>query len=754
MGSEEWMLMLQGVFRLGQARRWAAIVGVATIVSMVFGGFSAAQASPAPVTSGAVTSSIVAPQLRLGEFAAIVPAVVPVEEAALINSVVTGAASPPAIDPAGIAYLDDTGELLVSDSEVDEEPTVFVGKNLFQMTLTGLITATGRSPDVPAEPTGLSYDPASKTLFISNDQTERVYLVTAGADTVFGTPDDSTTSFSAAAFGSIDSEDLAFDTRSGDLFLSDGIGLEIYRIDPGPNGVFDGIAPEGDDSVTSFDISGTDIDDAEGIGYRPVSDTLLVVDAGSQESIFEFTKTGHLLRRINLGVIQQVGVPETPSDVVVAPASDGSPTDHLYVVDRKADNGDPADGIPPAEDGVLYELSAPFDDLAPYVDAGSDAVVTIAAGADLAGLAYDDGQPVIDGLTTTWSKVSGPGLVTFGDAGATSTSATFDATGTYVLQLDANDTATSTVDTVEITVIPDPVVNTAPVPNAGPDVTVVVNEIATLGGSVVDDGLPNPPGTLTHAWTKTSGPGSVNFSDPAALATGVRFSTVGDYRLRLTSSDSELTGYDEVDVTVVPDPSVDCTNDDFSGAGFVDLGGLSQETVDAIDCLVFFGISNGTSPGMFSPFTDVTRWQMALFLTRQAQVEGVVLPDGSDQGFVDIAAYPAQTRIAINRLAQLGVTQGTAPGVYSPDQVVTRWQMALFLTRFLDLVGVPLPSGSDQGYADIGDLPNATQVAINQITQLGVAQGTGAGVYAPLGPVTRWQMALFLNRTLTVGGFG
>lgn len=58
----------------------------------------------------------------------------------------------------------------------------------------------------------------------------------------------------------------------------------------------------------------------------------------------------------------------------------------------------------------------------------------------------DDGQP--GPLTLVWSKLSGPGSVTFGDAGAEDTWASFTLAGNYVIQLQASDgllTATSTV---------------------------------------------------------------------------------------------------------------------------------------------------------------------------------------------------------------------------------------------------------------------------------------------------------------------
>ena len=52
----------------------------------------------------------------------------------------------------------------------------------------------------------------------------------------------------------------------------------------------------------------------------------------------------------------------------------------------------------------------------------------------------DDGLPNPPGaLTVQWSKVSGPGTVTFGNANAVDTTASFSAEGPYLLQLTTND---------------------------------------------------------------------------------------------------------------------------------------------------------------------------------------------------------------------------------------------------------------------------------------------------------------------------
>ena len=61
--------------------------------------------------------------------------------------------------------------------------------------------------------------------------------------------------------------------------------------------------------------------------------------------------------------------------------------------------------------------------------------ITIPAGVGLIleASVTDDGLPS-GSLTTTWSKQSGPGTVTFGSANADTTTAQFDAVGTYVLE--------------------------------------------------------------------------------------------------------------------------------------------------------------------------------------------------------------------------------------------------------------------------------------------------------------------------------
>jgi len=72
-----------------------------------------------------------------------------------------------------------------------------------------------------------------------------------------------------------------------------------------------------------------------------------------------------------------------------------------------------------------------------------------------------------------------------------------------------------------------------------------------LDGIIIDDGLPNPPGTVTVLWEAISGPNAVIFSDETSEDTSATFYETGTYVLRLTADDGELSASDDVTVTVL-----------------------------------------------------------------------------------------------------------------------------------------------------------------------------------------------------------
>ena len=198
-----------------------------------------------------------------------------------------------------------------------------------------------------------------------------------------------------------------------------------------------------------------------------------------------------------------------------------------------------------------------------------------------------------------------------------------------------------------------------------------------------------------------------------------------------------------------------CVGPAVESAGFRDLQGYSDETEEAINCLAHYDITHGTSTGDFDPDSEVTRWQMALFLVRAAGPAGILLPKPSDQGFKDIGGFAVDIQDAIEQLADLDIAKGTTRSTFSPDSVVTRRQMALFLARFLDKA--PVGEGGvnfedvdpdDEEFTDLRDLPRSAYRAIVTLFEMGVTTGTSRTRFSPDDPVTRAQMALFITRAL------
>ena len=185
----------------------------------------------------------------------------------------------------------------------------------------------------------------------------------------------------------------------------------------------------------------------------------------------------------------------------------------------------------------------------PQVDAGSDLeIINPVNSVDL--------DATVSGGTTLWTKQSGPGNVTFGNASAVDTTATFSAYGTYVLRLTATQSGKTGYDEVTVNYYQTaPPQNQAPVVNAGSDQQITLPSGATLDGTVSDDGLPNPPAAVTTLWSQQSGPGTVIFDNSAAVDTTASFSEAGTYVLRLTADDSSLSNYDELTVQVAGDPN-------------------------------------------------------------------------------------------------------------------------------------------------------------------------------------------------------
>jgi S-layer homology domain len=164
-----------------------------------------------------------------------------------------------------------------------------------------------------------------------------------------------------------------------------------------------------------------------------------------------------------------------------------------------------------------------------------------------------------------------------------------------------------------------------------------------------------------------------------------------------------------------------------------------------IEAIAAAGITVGCNPptsDRFCPESTVTRGQMAAFLHRAlpdlpAQDTPPTFSDDDDSIF----------RADIEWLAATGVTKGCNPpsnSRFCPDDVVTRGQMAAFLTRALVL--------TDRGSRDFFDDDGSVfEADIERIAQAGITVGCNPPAndrFCPGDAVTRGQMSSFLVRAL------
>ena len=154
------------------------------------------------------------------------------------------------------------------------------------------------------------------------------------------------------------------------------------------------------------------------------------------------------------------------------------------------------------------------------------------------------------------------------------------------------------------------------------------------------------------------------------------------------------------------------------------------------------GLMNGTGDG-FSPNNNINRAQLVTVLYRMAGEPEVTgenpftdVPDG--QWYTDAVLWAAENNI----------TDGTSETTFSPNNPLTREQMATFLYRFADFeTEEPIEiTGDLSGYTDADLVADYAVDAMTWAVGEGVISGIGNNTLAPDNTASRAQMATVLTR--------
>ena len=151
------------------------------------------------------------------------------------------------------------------------------------------------------------------------------------------------------------------------------------------------------------------------------------------------------------------------------------------------------------------------------------------------------------------------------------------------------------------------------------------------------------------------------------------------------------------------------------------------------------GITTGCTEDLFCPGDEVTREEMAAFLVR---ARGLESETGADPFVDDDSSYFEDQ---IETLHHHGITTGCTSTRFCPTDLVTREEMAGFITRAFGLIS---PDGVADPFVD--DDGSVFEGQIETLDHHGITTGCTPTSFCPTDAVTREEMAAFLIRALSV----
>jgi hypothetical protein len=210
------------------------------------------------------------------------------------------------------------------------------------------------------------------------------------------------------------------------------------------------------------------------------------------------------------------------------------------------------------------------------------------------------------------------------------------------------------------------------------------------------------------------------------------------------------------------------------GRSFTDVP-TSQIFYKKIETIFHAGITTGCSTTLYCLSQTVSRSQMAIFLAKAIAGSGAAIPAsgvvgstpyncvaGGSSAFTDVLPTDTFCR-HVHYIAVQNVTLGCGPGMYCPNDLVTRLQMASFVAKAMVAPGggaaVPPTYGPDPvtglSYSCDTGSPNTHFTDVPATDQFckhahflwakGVVSGCTATTYCPDSDVARDEMAKFLG---------
>jgi 2',3'-cyclic-nucleotide 2'-phosphodiesterase len=164
----------------------------------------------------------------------------------------------------------------------------------------------------------------------------------------------------------------------------------------------------------------------------------------------------------------------------------------------------------------------------------------------------------------------------------------------------------------------------------------------------------------------------------------------------------------------------------------------------AINDLAAKQIVTGKSDTIFDPNTNVSRAEFATLLVKALKLTAKNKSTFSD---VPATAWYADAVAAAN---ENGLVNGVAPGLFAPNDTITREQMAVMASSALKLkAGKAIIATSDIKFTDDSGISAWAKAGVTVTVDRGVMSGRGAGKFVPKASTTRAEAAKAVHTLIT-----
>ena len=242
--------------------------------------------------------------------------------------------------------------------------------------------------------------------------------------------------------------------------------------------------------------------------------------------------------------------------------------------------------------------------------------------------------------------------------------------------------------------------------------------------------------TAMNFYTNTARTGENSITKLTYIPAAGRFGSDSISYTAVTKSGAVKTG------TIVINVRAKTASTRFSDVTAENTGSWSA---NAVDFCAAWNIVSGTGPSTFSPDDNMKRADLVSILYSAAGKPAVT---GTNK-FKDVKSGDYYYN-AVLWASKNNIVGGTGAAAFSPEDNVTREQIAAILYKFAVYSGASVTASADlSGYSDRGSIDDYALTPMKWAVASGIISGTTAATLSPLGNATRAQVVVMLHGYLT-----